>query len=217
MVSHLVPFLAIIGYLVYPKQLQINKSLLLVLSIIHNGLLIVFSVYSCISLSHLLYHEGINFQSSYYFQNQEFDTIIYLFYLSKYYEFLDTFLLYLNGKTPIFLQKYHHIGAVMCWHLFYVYKVDAIWIATLLNSFVHTIMYSYYMGCLLKIKQVKVIKKYITFLQLCQLIPQPLSLYLYRTTEPNYTIIVVFTFYCIGLIMLFASFYYTTYIKIKGI
>jgi hypothetical protein len=60
---------------------------------------------------------------------------------------MDTFLLYLHGKTPIFLQKYHHIGAVISWHLVYVYKVDAIWLPSLANSFVHTVMYSYYLGC----------------------------------------------------------------------
>ena len=58
----------------------------------------------------------------------DFDTIVYLFYISKCESscdvFLDTFLLYLNGKTPIFLPKYHHMGAVLSWHLMYVYKVD---------------------------------------------------------------------------------------------
>ena len=204
--------LAIASYVAYPKQFRINPTLLYNLSVIHNGVLVVFSSWTFLSLSQILYNDGIVFQSNYYFQNQRFDSIIYWFYISKYYEFFDTFLLYLNGKTPIFLQKYHHIGAVICWHLCSVYKVEGIWMATILNSFVHTIMYSYYLGCLLKINKVRFIKKYITSLQLCQLIPQPVCLYLYNNDE-NYNILLFFTFYTVGLVMLFGRFYYLNYIK----
>jgi hypothetical protein len=209
--SHITLLLGILIYISYPKQFSINSSLLYYLSIIHNGILIIFSAWTFISLVQILYNNGIVFESNYYFQNPKMDNIIYFFYISKYYEFFDTFLLYLNGKTPIFLQKYHHIGAVICWHLCYYYKVDAIWIATILNSFVHTIMYSYYLGCLLKINYVRFIKKYITTLQLCQLIFQPLSLYLY-TNEKYYNILLFFTMYTIGLVILFSIFYYNNYI-----
>ena len=214
MSCHIPPLVAIAAYVSYPKQFRIHPTLLYVLSVTHNGLLVAFSAWTFRSLSQILYNDGIVFQSNYYFQNPHFDTIIYLFYISKYYEFFDTFLLYLNGKSPLFLQKYHHIGAVVCWHLTYVYKVEGIWLATILNSFVHTIMYSYYLGCLLKINQVRFIKKYITSLQLCQLIPQPICLYLYNNDE-HYNILLFFTFYSVGLVMLFGLFYYDNYIKLK--
>jgi hypothetical protein len=95
----------------------------------------------------------------------------------------------------------------------YVYKVDGIWIATLLNSFVHLFMYFYYLGCLLKIKTLRYIKRYITTLQLCQLIPQPMSLVLYKCeTEFNFYIMVFFTMYSIGLVCLFGAFYVNNYI-----
>ena len=105
---HITPLLAIAGYLAYPKQLRIQPSLLYILSVFHNALLVAFSAWTFISLSHILYNDGIVFQSNYYFQNTHFDTVIRLFYISKYYEFFDTFLLYLNGKSPIFLQKYQN-------------------------------------------------------------------------------------------------------------
>lgn len=207
---HITPLLGIAGYLAYPKQLRINPTLLFILSVTHNGLLVAFSGWTFASMTRILYNDGIVLQPNYYFQNTHFDAVIYWFYISKYYEFFDTFLLYLNGKSPIFLQKYHHIGAVICWHLLYVYKVEGIWIATILNSFVHIIMYSYYLCCLLKIKHVRFIKKYITSLQLCQLIPQPLCLYLYNTDE-HYNLLLVFTFYSVGLVILFGRFYYLNY------
>jgi len=211
---HIPPLLAIAGYLAYPTQLRINPSLLYVFSLIHNCALIAFSAWTFFSLAQILYTDGFVIQSNYYFQNPQFDRVIYWFYLSKYYEFFDTFLLYLNGKTPIFLQKYHHIGAVICWHLTYVYKVDTVWIPSFANSFVHTIMYSYYLGCLLKINQVRFIKKYITTLQLTQLIfGMFLSIVLYTPVETtrNVYVMMVGNVYNIGLIVSFIHFYKRTY------
>jgi len=212
--THITPILAITGYLVYPTQLRINSSVLYYLSVAHNSFLVTFSTWTCFSLSKILYESGLVFRSNYYFQNPQFDRIIYLFYISKYYEFFDTFLMYLNNKKPIFLQKYHHIGAVINWHLTYVYKVDAILYVTLFNSFVHTIMYSYYLGCLLKFNQVKVIKKYITTIQILQFVSLLYNAYLYRPpieTWFNYSLIMSFALYTVGLIVLFAKFYSTTY------
>lgn len=214
MTTHIVPIIAITAYVNYPKNIRINPTLLYFISIVHNLFLVLFSAWSFFSLSSFLYNDKIVFQSNYYFQNPDFDRIIFYFYISKYYEFVDTFLLYLNNKTPIFLQKYHHIGAVLCWHLTYLYKVDGVFIATLLNSFVHMIMYSYYLGCLLKIDKIRIIKSYITRLQLCQLIPQPLCLVLYKNeTTFNYTILYFFTAYSCILVLLFSHFYYKNYIQ----
>jgi len=216
---HITPVLAIVGYLTYPEKLRINPTLLYTLSVIHNGILVVFSAWTFLSLSHIIYTDGIVFQSNYYFQNPHFDTVIYWFYISKYYELFDTFLLYLNGKSPIFLQKYHHIGAIICWHLPYVYKVDAIWIPSIANSFVHTIMYSYYLGCLLRINQVRFIKKYITTLQIAQLsFGHYHVLVKYKPpveTYVNYSIMILFCVYVCGLIFMFSLFYYRNYLKPK--
>ena len=216
---HLVPLLAIAGYMAYPKQLRINQQLLHCCSIVHNGLLVAFSAYTFLSLSHILYTYGLVFQSDYYFQNPYFDKVIFWFYLSKYYEFFDTFLLYLNGKSPIFLQKFHHIGAVICWHLPYMYKVDCIWIPSIAKSFVHTIMYSYYLGCLLKINQVRFLKQYITSMQLTQLfIPNFICLYFYRPpieTPFKYGLIQLFVGYVAVLVVLFSQFYWNNYLKPK--
>lgn len=213
--SHITPMLAITCYLAYPKHLRINPLLLYKLSVVHNMALVMFSALTFASLANILYNDGIVFKTNYYFQNPQFDTIIYWFYISKYYEFADTFLLYLNGKTPIFLQKYHHVGAIISWHLMYQYKVDMVWMATLLNSGVHTIMYSYYLGCLLKINQVRCIKKYITSIQLCQFFILYVNLYFYYPPIEswfNYSIIIFFAAYGIGIIGLFGRFYYDTYV-----
>jgi len=214
--NHLAPVIGIAGYLSYPKNLRVNPVALYLFSVVHNTFLTVFSAWTFISLCQILYNNGIVFQSNYYFSNPAFDRIIYLFYLSKYYEFVDTFLLYLNGKTPIFLQKYHHIGAVICWHLMWYYKVEMVWMATILNAFVHTIMYSYYLCCLLKIKQVRFVKQYITSLQLVQFFILYSNYYFYwppKETPFRFAVINIFAAYGVGVIVLFLQFYYNAYVK----
>jgi hypothetical protein len=215
--QHITPLLSFALLATYPKRLRINPYLLYAFSVIHNGLLVAFSAWTFLSISEILFNHGIVFQSNYYFQIPYFDKVMYLFYISKYYEFIDIFLMYLNNKTPLFLQKYHHIGAVISWHLLYVYKVDAIWVASYVNSFVHTIMYSYYLCCLLKIDRIRFIKKYITTLQLVQLtIPAYYELCYYSPpteTAFNYNIIKICAVYIFFLVILFSQFYYNSYIR----
>jgi hypothetical protein len=105
LLCHIPPVLAIAGYISYPTKFRINDTLLYWLSVIHNSILVAFSAWTFGALSRILYTDGLVFQSGYYFQNPSFDRIILFFYISKYYEFFDTFLLYLNNKNPIFLQK----------------------------------------------------------------------------------------------------------------
>jgi hypothetical protein len=220
---HIPPMLAIAGYLKYPQNVRLQPTILHFFSVAHNTGLIIFSGWTFLSLCKILYNNGIVFQPNYYFSIPEFEKIIFYFYLSKYYEFFDTFLIYLKGKKPVFLQTFHHIGAVISWHLAYVYQIEGVWIPSLVNSFVHTVMYSYYLGYLLKIKQVQFIKKYITSLQLFQLVvPNIFGLYYYRYTEVpfKYNIVLMLEIYIIGLVLLFGSFYYKNYITLpekKGV
>lgn len=216
---HLFPLAGILFYVLYPKSLRISSDLLQRLSIFHNAGLVLFSAGIFVSLCAILIEKGVVFSTGHYFRSPRVDAIILLFYLSKYYEFFDTFLLYLKGKEPIFLQKYHHIGAVIVWHLCYVYKVDAIWISTLVNSFVHTIMYFYYLGCLMKWNWVRSIKQYITSLQLVQLcVPSVVALVCYYPPAEfpfNYGIIVFFVAYVSVLVYLFGQFYVANYLRPK--
>jgi len=218
MIYHLTPIVGTILYLSFPKNLHLNKNILFVLSLFHNVGLVAFSGWTFLSLLNIIKTNGIVFQKNYYFQNPEFDTIIYYFYLSKYYEFIDTFLVSMSGKTPIFLQKYHHVGAVICWHLCYYNKSDFVWMPSLLNSMVHTIMYSYYLLTSIKIQQVRIIKPYITSLQLVQFAVNYINLYFYYPpvdTITNYFIINIFAIYGIGLIYLFGIFYKKSYLEKK--
>ncbi|EDQ87654.1 uncharacterized protein MONBRDRAFT_33213 [Monosiga brevicollis MX1] len=71
---------------------------------------------------------------------------LYVFYLSKFYEMIDTFILALKKKDLTFLQMYHHaIIVLLCWSWIDA-KFFLAWYAMVVNATVHTFMY-YYFGC----------------------------------------------------------------------
>lgn len=67
-----------------------------------------------------------------------------IFYVSKYYEFIDTWILILKGKKPSFLQVYHHMGIAVCMWLGIVSHSAWLLQIVLYNSVIHTLMYTYF-------------------------------------------------------------------------
>lgn len=211
--SHLViPTVSSVFYLSYPHMMQNNiKSILsnYYFIALHNAALTVFSAYVFQGLLKTYMKGPIVFTHNHYYQDADFSYYNWIFYLSKYYEFLDTFIIYSKGRKPIFLQTFHHLGAVWMWHMCYYYKVDAIGIGSLFNSGVHTIMYSYYLLNHLKFN-LSSIKNYITYIQITQLLSANLSslILYYPPTETlgNYMIIILSNLYIITLVYLFINF-----------
>ena len=68
-----------------------------------------------------------------------------IFYISKYYEFADTWILVLKGKKASFLQVYHHTGIVFCMWGGVVCQSAWLLFVVCLNSFIHTLMYTYFL------------------------------------------------------------------------
>lgn len=96
------------------------------------------------------------------------DFIAWTFYLSKYYEFIDSFILWYKGKPISFLQTYHHVGAVMTMWYILTTRLVGVWNWPVFNGFIHTIMYFYYALSAAKIKVPW--KRTVTRLQLLQFI-----------------------------------------------
>ena len=93
----------------------------------------------------------------------------YLYYLSKFYELLDTILQLLQGKKPphYFLHAYHHACVIMmCW-CWLEYCPTLTFIGILFNTFVHVVMYYYFY---LRSIGTRVIwwKSYVTIVQIVQ-------------------------------------------------
>mmetsp|Transcript_16266 Transcript_16266/g.41701 ORF Transcript_16266/g.41701 Transcript_16266/m.41701 type:complete len:285 (-) Transcript_16266:71-925(-) len=93
---------------------------------------------------------------------------VYVFYLSKLYEFLDTVLLCLRKKPLTFLHVYHHaITLVLVFDCLRT-GVPSQWTGQIVNAFVHVPMYLYYFLTTLGIQPWW--KKYITQMQIYQFI-----------------------------------------------
>jgi hypothetical protein len=74
-----------------------------------------------------IWNEGLNYYG-------------WIFYLSKFYEVLDTFIILAKGKPSSTLQTYHHAGAMICMWAGMRYMAIPIWVFVVYNSFIHTLM-----------------------------------------------------------------------------
>jgi GNS1/SUR4 family len=70
----------------------------------------------------------------------------WFFYLSKFYEVLDTAIILAKGKRSSTLQTYHHAGAMMCMWAGIRYMSPPIWMFVTVNSGIHAMMV--YFSCL---------------------------------------------------------------------
>ncbi|KAL1917244.1 uncharacterized protein VTP21DRAFT_4900 [Calcarisporiella thermophila] len=90
----------------------------------------------------------------------------YIFYLSKFYEVIDTVIILLKGRRSSLLQTYHHTGAILCMWAATNYMAIPVWSFVQINSFIHSVMYFYFALTAIGIRPPG--KKYITTLQITQ-------------------------------------------------
>lgn len=64
----------------------------------------------------------------------------WIFYVSKFYEVIDTAIIIAKGKRCSTLQTYHHAGAMMCMWSGIRYMSPPIWLWVAYNSGIHTMM-----------------------------------------------------------------------------
>ncbi|CAO3635641.1 unnamed protein product [Mucor hiemalis] len=119
---------------------------------IHNLLLSVYSGITFISMAQAM-HKSFNRGSSIHDAYCDLDSFLwneglgywgYIFYLSKFYEVIDTAIIVLKGRRSSLLQTYHHSGAMITMWSGIRYKAQPIWIFVVFNSLIHSIMYMYY-------------------------------------------------------------------------
>lgn len=66
----------------------------------------------------------------------------WMFYVSKFYEVLDTAIIIAKGRRSKTLQTYHHSGAMLCMWAGIRYMSPPIWMFVFVNSFIHALMVS---------------------------------------------------------------------------
>ncbi|PHH83030.1 hypothetical protein CDD82_3832 [Ophiocordyceps australis] len=92
----------------------------------------------------------------------------WIFYLSKFYEVLDTLIILAKGKSSSTLQTYHHAGAMICMWAGMRYMSAPIWMFVLVNSFIHSLMYTYYTLTAFGVKVPVGVKRALTSMQITQ-------------------------------------------------
>jgi len=146
---------------------------------------------------------------------------LYIFFLTKFYELLDTVIIVLKKRPIIFLHVYHHAITVALVFVMLTNEVAVQWIATVANVGVHIPMYYYY--AISSMGKTAWWKKYITLMQIIQFIidlsANVVGFYFHYTGNDCsgalwswwFGQVVLFTF-----LMLFINFWRHTYTKKDG-
>ncbi|KAK8152982.1 GNS1/SUR4 family-domain-containing protein [Phyllosticta citrichinensis] len=94
----------------------------------------------------------------------------WLFYLSKFYEVLDTVIILAKGKRSSTLQTYHHAGAMLCMWAGIRFMSPPIWMFVYINSGIHALMYTYYTFAALGVRVPQGLKRTLTTMQIAQFV-----------------------------------------------
>ncbi|GAA5799684.1 ELO family [Helicostylum pulchrum] len=129
-----------------------SSKLMTAFVFLHNLFLSVYSAITFINMAqsmHALFNRGSSIHDAYcdsdnFLWNDSLGYWGYLFYLSKFYEVIDTAIIIMKGRRSSLLQTYHHSGAMITMWSGIRYQAQPIWIFVVFNSFIHSIMYMYY-------------------------------------------------------------------------
>jgi len=183
---------------------------------------LIYNLVQCVLCTYMIWKAIQEYQQSgYSLVCNKFDvnrggmaSVLYIFYLSKILDFCDTvFILFRKKWRQLsFLHVYHHssIFLVYWMNLNVAYDGD-IYLTIVLNSFVHLVMYSYYLLATLSIQVPW--KNYITLLQMGQFLlmnAQAIYLLYFKCPFPR-NVTFFYLFYIISLFILFQNFYKKTY------
>lgn len=146
----------------------------------------------------------------------------FLFILTKLPEFGDTIFIVLRKQPLIFLHWYHHIlTLIYSWYGFKEFTPTARWF-TVMNSAIHSLMYSYYALKALKVRIPRSISAIITTAQITQM---AIGCYVnYRTYQflwsdapcnISLTNVTFSSLMYISYFILFGNFFYQSYVNRK--
>jgi len=144
--SYLLSLFLIVQVMKHFQPFKLQK-----LALVHNINLVALSVYMFCEIIHQCVINNYSLWGNPLDHSQRglpMAKVIWLFYVSKVPEFLDTIMMALkkNNRQITFLHVYHHASIFVLWWIITYYSPggDA-YFSAMLNSFVHIIMYSYYL------------------------------------------------------------------------
>jgi len=146
---------------------------------------------------------------------------LYIFYVSKYWELLDTVILALKKKDLIFLHVYHHPATLVLCFFGMREHFPPQWFTCTANGTVHVFMYYYYYSAILK--RAPWWKKYITQLQIIQFALDIATSYIWvyytivdgEPCAPNWKVFLTCQIIIYSYLVLFIIFYIKEYFSEK--
>lgn len=197
---------------------NVEKFELKGLRILHNGALTLFNFYLIAEMIHqavvstgTLYHPIIRDE-----RGLGMAKVLYLYYLSKIWEFMDTFIMVLRKSENqiTVLHVYHHLSVTLIWWFdTKFYPGGEAWPAAWLNSFIHVVMYGYYFLATLGYNPWW--KKFLTQMQMTQLSFFIVwGVYCYVNGSEEFRFISLMNgIYAGTVLVLFMNFYVQSYLK----
>lgn len=199
--------------------------------IVYNTFLVILSAYMCVEIVYSAYLIGYYSTSNPFCckykhtetykdpKEMRLVNVLYVYFISKIIEFMDTFLMVLRKKESqiTFLHVFHHSSILMVWWVVMSYLPGGqSWLSSSMNCLVHIVMYAYYaLAAIPSMKGKLWWKKYITKFQLTQFV-----LILIHTLQTGFTGcdfpvwgVYFLTTYMIMMIVLFGNFYLQSYLK----
>ncbi len=110
---------------------------------------------------------------------------MYMYYVSKYIELLDTLIIVLRRSELRFIHTYHHVTTMFITFFGMVTNGTGQWVIILLNVWVHVIMYYYYMLISMGIRDIWW-KMYLTDIQLVQFVVDMIAFTFYIFSDIMY-------------------------------
>lgn len=124
------------------------NALIMLMVLMHNAFLVVLSLYMCVGVIVAAVRSGYRFTgNSYDPKDSAMVQVVYVFYMSKLYEFLDTIIMIVKGnlRQVSFLHVYHHVSiSFIWWSICYNAPGGEAYLSIAMNSWVHVCMYLYY-------------------------------------------------------------------------
>jgi len=212
---------AIFGYgSLYEK----NKSLCKKIMFSYNVMMTIYSGVTCYLTWTTLAKYDFSIQSETcdgLFQDPLLAKLNEYFFYSKFLEFADSWFLTLRNAPVSVLQWYHHAGVVIVTWQGPHFNSEPTMLAMGLNTFIHTLMYTYYGLAVYKFKVPLVAKATLTLFQLIQF-----GLSIYFTSDyfdqdcfnsiplrPEFHVYSIA--YVWGLVVLFGNFFFQSYLLPK--
>mmetsp|Transcript_49546 Transcript_49546/g.73824 ORF Transcript_49546/g.73824 Transcript_49546/m.73824 type:complete len:277 (-) Transcript_49546:281-1111(-) len=199
------------------------------LKFIYNVSQIMLCAYMTIEAFFLAYRNGYGVLPcvGYEQNNPPVANLLWLFYVSKVWDFWDTAFIVLGKKWKqlSFLHVYHHTTIFLFYWLNSHVNYDGdVYLTIVLNGFIHTVMYTYYFICMhTKIpetgKSLRIWwKSSLTMMQLvqfCTMMSQGTYLLCTECQTTSLRVVAAYIGYIASLFVLFAQFFVQSYMKPK--